>query len=385
VHGEAVMAWAKATVAMDRLSKDDEAFLVTELEAIGPQLDHRRAAAVVGLGIANKLSHFVDLKDYKQSPETIRITNVSFSGGRDQYLTRMLPFWKRFSSALGGDEQLLARLELTPEVSLSALNSGVPNAERLFELLNERVPQSIHARTDEHMVALVKFAPESDQLREMVMDTIKGRSGRNDGRGPRTIRKRRPFMLAAGVFAELFSRNSALLREVSEAFDKRPQNETAASALAETTLRRPDPEIDRLLRAKWVNVECDMVSAIRVIAAVGSIEVLIRVMMDLLDSDPVETFAWNCSYWVPALLRRIGRDAAAADAIIEAIPLARSHSARVSLLALLGKGGADNAKVRPFLEQALADDTNADVPSFGFDITTEKSRLVRHVLGELLS
>jgi hypothetical protein len=86
-----------------------------------------------------------------------------------------------------------------------------------------------------------------------------------------------------------------------------------------------------------------------------------------------------------AVLRRIGRDTAAADAIIEAIPLAPSHSARISLLALLGKGTADNAKVRPFLEQALADDANADVPGFGFDMTTEKNRLVRHVLRELLS
>jgi hypothetical protein len=142
---------------------------------------------------ADKLSHFVDLKDYKQSPETIRITNVSFSGGRDQYLNRMLPFWKRFSSALGGDEQLLVRLELTPEVSLGALNSGVPNAEHLFGLLNERVPQSIHARADEHMVALVKFAPESDQLREMVMDTIRRRSSGNDGRGLRTNRDGRSW------------------------------------------------------------------------------------------------------------------------------------------------------------------------------------------------
>jgi hypothetical protein len=66
------------------------------------------------------------------------------------------------------------------------------------------------------------------------------------------------------VFAELFSRNSALLREVTEAFDKSPQNATAASALAEATLRRPDPAIERLLRAKAAGVEYDMVSALRV-------------------------------------------------------------------------------------------------------------------------
>jgi hypothetical protein len=122
-----------------------------------------------------------------------------------------------------------------------------------------------------------------------------------------------------------------------------------------------------------------VVIAFRVTAAVGSMEELIDFITDLLNRDPVETFAWNCTYWVPAVLRRIGREAAAADAIIEAIPLAPSHSAWISLLALLGKGSPDNAKVRPFLEQALADDANADVPGFGFDITTEKSRLVRHV------
>jgi hypothetical protein len=66
---------------------------------------------------------------------------------------------------------------------------------------------------------------------------------------------------------------------------------------------------------------------------------LISLRSDLLDRDPVETFAWNCTCWVPAVLRRIGSDAAAADAIIEAIPVAPSHSARIPLLALLGKGG----------------------------------------------
>jgi hypothetical protein len=113
----------------------------------------------------------------------------------------------------------------------------------------------MHARADEHMVALVKFAPESDQLREMVMDTIRRRSAGNDGGGLRTNRDRWPFMVAAGVFAELFSRNSALLREVTEVFDKSPHNATAASALAEATLRRPDAAIDRLLRAKAAGVE----------------------------------------------------------------------------------------------------------------------------------
>jgi hypothetical protein len=187
VQGEAVVAWAKATVTMDRLSKDDEAFLASELQATGSQLDHRRAAAVVGLGMADKLSHFVELKDYKKEPQTIRITSVSFSGGRDRYLDRMLPMWERFSSALGGDQQVLKRLELNPEISLRALNSGIPNAEHLFGLLNEKIPQSVHARSDEHMVGLVKFAPESDQLRDMVMEALRNSSG-DDGRVWRTNR-----------------------------------------------------------------------------------------------------------------------------------------------------------------------------------------------------
>jgi hypothetical protein len=107
--------------------------------------------------------------------------------------------------------------------------------------------------------------------------------------------------------------------------------------------------------------------------------------MHLLKHDPVETYAWNCVYWVPAVLRRIGRDAAAADAIIDAIPFAPSNSARISFLALLGKGTANSTKVRPVLEQALADEDITDAPIFGFDVTTEKSRLAEHVLRELLS
>ncbi len=382
VHGEAVMAWAKAAVTMDRLSKDDEAFLATELEAIGPQLDHRRAAAVVALGMADKLSHFVELKDYKKESETIRVTSVSFMGARDRYLDRMLPLWDRFSSALGGDEHVLARLELNPEISMSALNSGITNAEHLFALLNKMVPSSAHARLDEHMMALVKFAPESDQLREMVMGTILRRGAGYDGQG--SNRERWPFMVASGVFADLFGRNAALLREVIEAFDQSPQNATAASALAEVTLRRPDAAIDELLATKAASVRYDMVSAFRITAAVGDMESLIGFINDLMKRDPRETYSWNCGYWVPAVLRRIARDPTASDAIISALPSASSNSARLSLLALLGKGSADRAKVQPILLQALAEDEMSNVPRFGFDITSDQSRLLRHTVLELL-
>jgi hypothetical protein len=75
----------------------------------------------------------------------------------------------------------------------------------------------------------------------------------------------------------------------------------------------------------------------------------------------------------------------ATDAIIAALPSAPSNSARLSLLALLGKGSADRAKVRPILLQALAEDEKADVPGFGFDITSEQSRLLRHTVRELLT
>jgi hypothetical protein len=385
VHGEAVMAWAKAAVTMDRLSEDDEAFLATELEAIGPQLDHRRAAAVVALGMADKLSHFVELKDYKNEPETIRVTSISFTRAQDRYLDRMLPHWDRFSSALGGDEHVLARLELNPEISMSALNSGIPNAEHLFALLNARVPNSVHANSDEHMAALVKFSPESDQLREMVMGTILRRGRANDGRGFRSNREQWPFMVAAGVFADVFGRNVALLRKVADAFDKSPQNATAAAALAEVTLRRPDSAIDRLLADKAAGARYDMVSTFRVTAAVGSMESLIGFINKLMKRDPRETFGWNCAYWVPAVLRRIARDPMAADAIIAALASAPSNSARLSLLALLGKGSADRAKIRPILLQALAEDEKADVPCFGFDITSEQSRLLRHTVRELLT
>ena len=85
------------------------------------------------------------------------------------------------------------------------------------------------------------------------------------------------------------------------------------------------------------------------------------------------------------MLRRIARDPTAADAIIGALPSAPSNSARLSLLALLGKGSADRAKVQPTLLQALAEDEMSDVPRFGFDITSDQSRLLRHTVRELLA
>ena len=94
---------------------------------------------------------------------------------------------------------------------------------------------------------------------------------------------------------------------------------------------------------------------------------------------------WNCAYWVPTLLRRIARDPDVGDKLIEAFDQAPSASAKISLLALAGRGSKGRIKHRAFFVREAEQVAAAVAPSVGFDVTSGSNRLALHVLHELLT
>jgi hypothetical protein len=280
--------------------------------------------------------------------------------------------------AFGGEEAALARLELSPQSTLKILNPGTPGAERMFRLLEARAAAG-QTPLHERLAAMRRFAPESDAMRKLIEPRL---LSPGSTRGMLlSISERWPAMMAAEIFAEHFAR-SDLRPAVIDFFSIHPESDCAAAALAETLLREPDAALEALLREKSEGISYELVTALRVTAAVGNI---VSPLEWLLKKGPDEALGWNCSYWVPAFLRRIERDESAADAIIGALEGAPSASARLSELALLGLGCKDKAKTRPILDNALRQYEAAPAPVIAFDVTAGAYRLAAHAVRALLT
>ena len=75
--GTAIMGWAETSVAAKgSLDEDKKAYLVEELDAVGPEYDYRRAAAVIGLGMADKLQAFATSTDHQGKPRSIALQGM---------------------------------------------------------------------------------------------------------------------------------------------------------------------------------------------------------------------------------------------------------------------------------------------------------------------
>jgi hypothetical protein len=375
--GEAVMAWTDALLARNAFGAAERAFLVDELEAVGPEFHDRRAAAVVGLTLTDHLSDFAKLKDHQGKPLDIDVAQRMGLDKSDRYLKRILPHWDRVTEALGGDEGALARLELSSHRGFPILNPGVQNAEHLFRLLDSRTtPQT---PLYERLGAVQRFAHDGPLMRRLIEPLLLSRGSTRNA--PLSNSQRWPSLMAAEIFADHFAQTD-LRKKVIDHFKADPRNESAAEALAETSLREPSPDLADLLRAEIKRNEYGFVASFRVAAAIGDI---VGALEWLFKTDPTDTVFWNCSYWVPAFLRRIERDEDVADDLIDALDRAPSASARLSELALLGLGCKDKAKTRPVLTAALKTYEAAPAPVIAFDLTANAYRPALHTVCELLT
>jgi hypothetical protein len=377
--GEAVMAWTDACLAQNAFGDREREFLAGELHALGPEYQQRRAGALVGLIATGNIQIFANLKNHEGRPEDIGVGRIFSLEESDRYLRRVLIHWDDVASGLGGEEKALVRLDLSPHRTLKILHPGTPSAQRLFELLEARAADVPAAPFDERLAAMRRFAPNSAQMRKLIEPLLLQRGSTRDWR--RSNAERWPGMIAAEIFAEHFAQ-SDLRRSVIEVFTADPTSDCAAAALAETLLRERDAALASLLREKAPGIRYEMVTTLRMTAALGDI---VGALEWLLKNDPKEALGWNCPFWVPAFLRRIERDDGAADALIAALGDAPSASARLSELALLGLGCKDKAKTRPILVGALRDYEAAPAPVIAFDVTAGAYRLAVHVLQALLS
>jgi hypothetical protein len=261
------------------------------------------------------------------------------------------------------------------------LNPGVPNADRLFNLLRAAIPTARHVRTHDYIGAVARFAPESDEMRDAIMPLLLARETRSVRRTNADVWA---VMTAAESFAEHLSTSPSLMTQVIDCFRAAPRSEGPAAALAEVVLRRREPELEELLREHVGGLPYGFVTIWKLMAAISPPEQITDALCQLLEKDPLETAFWNCSHWVPALLRQLERDAQFADQLIARVASAPSISARISLLALAGKGSKGRMTFRSVISREAEKLENAVVPPFGFDLTSGSNRLARHALQELL-
>ena len=109
--GEAVMAWTEVCVARDAFGTAEARFLIDELDAVGQEYQHRRAAGVAGLAIADKLDAFPGMKERSGKPLDVDVGYLIGLDKSDRYLKRIFPRWTRIAGILGGDDAALGRLE----------------------------------------------------------------------------------------------------------------------------------------------------------------------------------------------------------------------------------------------------------------------------------
>ena len=97
------MAWTDACIARDAMGQAEVEFLVSELDALGTEYQHRRAAAVAGLAIADKLAVFAEYKDRAGKILDVDVGHLIALDKSDRYIKRILPHWNRVTATLGGD------------------------------------------------------------------------------------------------------------------------------------------------------------------------------------------------------------------------------------------------------------------------------------------
>lgn len=374
VCSESIMAGVESALSHGPLPASELEWLEAELGALGPEYQKRRIAAVIGLLLSGNIQRFVRAKRHDGKPLDVEI-NPDLTHD-DLYLRRLLSRWGELKDALGGEEKILERFEITPERTLRSLHAGMPNVDRLFALLMEKVPTAQHVYKNELIGAVAEIAPRSQQMADLISSLLLT---------PYRSRSSAEYwaeLRAGEFFAEYFRGDEELRAKVIEAFYKRPQNEAAASALAELLLREDDANLEDMLREKAAGFRYGIGTHYKLIAALSSPDNFIKAIEDLLTRE-IEPEIWALRYWVPTLLRRIKADVELQDEIFSALTNAGTVSMKVTLAALLFRGAARSDRLKRYAIGELQRVQEDPIPAFGFDLTSYAHRPLFHVLIEL--
>lgn len=371
ISSEATIAWVEALLARGTLGAQQIEELTEDLTAVGPDYEARRVAAVAGLAIAGHLDRFATAIERQGDPLRVSTARASLRSD-DRYLRRFLLRWDELIRVLGGEVEALERLQITPDVVLPLLEPSQPNAQRLFDLLLQKASSSPHLHKHVLMSAMARFAPTSAQMRELILPALTSWEGEYWAR-----------LIAGEIFAEHFADDSELRGQVIEHFVRDPRG-AGAGALAELVLRRSDPELENLLREKTGDTEYDIATHFKLVAAVSTQHIVVEALDRLLTADLSDIHEWQFARWVPAMVRRIEKDAALQGLLHLALTPISSASVKISFVSLLGRAAGVDERLRAFAVGEL-DRTDRDaVPEVGFDLSSQTYHVVRHRLFDLI-
>lgn len=344
---------------------------MTELDAVGPDYEARRAAAVAGLAIAGHLDRFATATEHQGKPLTVSTAGYSLRED-DRYLRRFLTRWDELIRALGSEAKVFERLKITSHSALSLIDPSHPNAQRVFDLLMQKTPSSPHSSEHELMIALARFAPDGEQMRKLIVPAL-----------TTSNRQYWESLIAGEIFAEHFGEDAELRRQVVEHFVRDPRG-AGAAALAELVLRRPDPELERLLREKTGDAEYDIATYFKLVAALSAPRIVFEALKKLLTADLSEStngnFRVGCRRWSAGSKK----DSAVQDLLHAAITPMASASVKASFASLLSRASGVNERLRAIAVREYDRTQSEGMPEVGFDLSSQTYRLVRQVLIETI-
>jgi hypothetical protein len=369
IHSEATIAQVEALVARDKLDASHVAKLVADLDAVGPHYEQTRLAAVIGLLISGNIDRFASATE-RDKPLSVSVARVSLrDDGRD--LRRLLAEWDELVQALGGEEQVLERFELTPESVLSLLEPTWPNAQRLFELMMLRSVGAPHLSQHVLLSATARFEPGGQRTRQLVQSTLMSDEPQYWA-----------MLIAGEIFAEQFAGDQDFRNRLIERFSHEPRG-AATGALAELLLRHRDDQTASLLRSRSQGVGYDIATHFKLVAAISKPENVGRALEGALSEKFEDIHSWHFPRWVPAVMRRIEMDSEVQAVLHSLLKKSTSPSVKVSIASLLGKAAGVEDRLVAFASDELRRSETLAAPEVGLDMYSQAYRIVPHVLMEL--
>jgi hypothetical protein len=292
------------------------------------------------------------------------------------YLRRLLPKWDELVRALGSEEIVLERLDITPERTLRTIHAGIPGADRLFALLMAKVPTARHVHNSDLVAAVAEMEPRSNHMRELISTLLLTPFW------ARSIADHWAELRAGEIFAENFREDSDLRARVIGAFRTNADNAGAAGALAELLLRENDAAVEELLVAGVQGRRYGVGTHFKLIAAISPADTLIDEISRLLTRD-IEPDEWSLPYWVPALVRRIKIDAELRAKMLEALGAAASVSTKLTFAALLARAAGSTDQLKAYAAEEVRKLQADPIPAIGFDLTSYAHRPLFQLMTEL--
>ena len=374
VCSESAMGWVEAALTRGGLSEDGVRWLEEELNAVGPEYEKRRTAAVVGLLLTGNIGRFVQAKRYDGKPLDVE-TSPDLTRD-DLYLRRLLPHWTELTAAFGSEQAVLERFSIGPERTLRVMHAGLTGSDHLFALLMDQAPNAQHLHKSDVIAAVAEMAPQSKRMRELIASLLLAPFG------GRSVADHWAELKAGEIFAQYFRNDLELRNRVIDTFKSNPEHAAAAGALAELLLREDDPDLGKLLGEQVQGRRYTIGVHFKLIAALSPPEVFIEAIEDLLARD-IEPDDWALSYWMPTLLRRINIDRELQEKMYAALCKAGDVSLKITLSALLNRGAGPADNLKQYAGDELQKLQQEPVPLIGFDLTSYTHRPLFQVLTEL--